>query len=175
MKILSFIVLLCFHTALNAQDDDYNKKIEKRKNKISADRWESDKGNEDGVYKARDKKTHKWGMYQITDEFTKILIPMKYDTVRFFNFNGPFTLVWNNGKVGVFVSPWIDTKGQSIECIYEDGKVVHDKEDNYYFAAKKNGKWGWVDFYTGEEQSAFTASSYSELKLTGNELSKYYH
>ncbi len=175
MKFTHLLLGVLISFSLHAQDEDYNKKIEKQKNKFAAENWEYDSGNEDGVYRAQSKKTHKWGMFQLTDDMAEMLVPMNYDTLKFFGYNRPFTFVWNDGKLGVYFSPWLDkTKGQTVACIYDSGKIFHDSEDYYYFAAKKNGKWGWVDFYTGQDQSPFIVEAVSELRLNGNQVSTYY-
>ena len=123
-----------------------------------------DSGNGDGVFKAKSKKTGKWGMYQWLYEGTKVkeMIPMNYDSVRYFPFNGNFTVVYQNGKVGIYLCEWSygEDARQTVECKYDDYKRVNARISEYaqpilYLALKKGGKWGWVDWMTGEEKSEF--------------------
>lgn len=142
------------------------------KKKLNADRIEMDEGNGDGAFKARDKKTKKWGMYQWMYSGTKVkvMIPMEYDSVKYFPFNGSFTAVYNDGKVGVYLCEWSygeDAK-QTIPCKYEDYRRINVRKDKYsratlYLAMKKDGKWGWVDWITGEEMSEFVYDSTKDL------------
>jgi len=142
------------------------------KKKLKARKIEMDEGNGDGVFKAKSRKTRKWGMYQWMYEGTKVkeLIPMAYDSLRYFPFNGAFTAVYNNGKVGIYLSAWTfdeDAK-QTIECKYEDYRRVRVRKEEYsmgtiYLAMKKNGLWGWVDWMTGEEKSDFAFETLDDL------------
>ncbi len=137
--------------------------------KLKADTIAMDMGNEDGVFKARNKKTKKWGMYQWMYEGlnTKELIPMMYDSVRYIPFNGSFTAVYNNGKVGFYLSAWsYDSARQTVPCLYEDYQrftITKDMSTKTYLAVKKNGKWGWVDWLTGEEKTEFVYDTKDDL------------
>jgi hypothetical protein len=140
-------------------------------NKLGARKIVMDQGNEDGVFRAQSRKTKKWGMYQWMYEGTdvKILIPMEYDSIRNFPFNGAFTAVYNDGKVGIYLCEWSygDDARQTVECKYEDYRRVNVKQDEYrsqlYLAMKKDGKWGWVDWITGEEKSEFIYETTKDL------------
>lgn len=129
--------------------------------KLKADQCISDSLNGDGVYKVRNKKTMKWGMIQSYSRKIGKIIPMEYDSLYFFPVNGLYTAVYKNGKLGFYLSEWSYAKKakQSVPCIYESYKTIDISFDNMtleeYLAVKKNGKWGWVDFYTGEEKSEF--------------------
>ena len=105
-------------------------------------------------------------MYQWTYEGTKTveLIPMQYDSLRYFPFNGNYTAVYNDGKVGFYLAYWSYDKQarQSVACLYEDYKRYSVKGISY-LAVKKNGKWGWVDWMTGEEKSEFKYDTPDDL------------
>ena len=139
--------------------------------KLKADKIEMDAGNGDGVFKARDKNTQKWGMYQWKFEGTnvKMMIPMEYDSIKYFPFNGSFTAVYNNGKIGIYLCEWSygDDAKQTVKCLYEDYKRFDVKVDQFstqlYLAMKKEGKWGWVNWLTGKEESEFIYDTTDEL------------
>ena len=136
------------------------------KTKLNADLVIFDPNNGDGALKARSKKTKKWGMYQFLDMNMKEkeLIPMQYDSLKFYPFNGKYTAVYNNGKVGFYLSYWSydEQAKQTVACKYEDYKRF-DADDVSKLAVKKNGKWGWVDWLTGEEKSEFIYGSTDDL------------
>ncbi|WP_457616529.1 hypothetical protein [Lutibacter sp.] len=128
---------------------------------MKADTIEMDKDNGDGVFKARNKTTKKWGMYQwrFDDLKTKMLIPMQYDSLDYFPYNANFTAVYNNDKIGFYLSAWVYNEAkQTVPCLYDDYHryiVTKDRSERTYLAVKKNGKWGWVNWLTGEEKTAF--------------------
>lgn len=135
------------------------------KKKLKADILIFDEGNGDGVFKARNKATKKWGMYQSLDENDlTTLIPAKYDSIRFFAYNSKYTAVYNKGKVGMYLSHWSynDKAKQSVSCIYEDYKK-YDADGIPKLAVKKDGKWGWIDWLTGEEKSEFKYETPDDL------------
>ena len=136
------------------------------KTKLNADLVIFDPNNGDGALKARSKKTKKWGMYQFLDMNMEVkeLIPMQYDSLNFYPFNGKYTAVYNNGKVGFYLSYWSydEQAKQTVACAYEDYKRF-DTDGVSKLAVKKNGKWGWVDWLTGEEKSEFTYNSTDDL------------
>ncbi len=144
--------------------------------KMNADKIEMDDGNGDGVFKIREKKTKKWGMYQwmYSGLKTKELIPINYDSLRYFPFNGAFTAVYNDGKVGFFLSAWsYDEKAkQTVPCLYEDYQRFTVKNSTY-LAVAKGGKWGWVDWLTGQEKTEFIYRTKEALPYPGWEQ-KYY-
>lgn len=138
--------------------------------KINASEHKLDVNNEDGVFLAKNKKTKKWGMYQAWSvKDIKEMIPPQYDSIDFFGFNAKLTGLWNNGKVGIYQSPWsygeVDAK-QTVECLYEGYKIfnvektVYDGLGSYrkyfdYVAVKKDGLWAWIDWMTGELKTDF--------------------
>lgn len=160
MNHLLILVLALASASLSAQE--ITPKILK---KIGASEYKMDRYNEDGVFIAKNKKTKKWGMFQAWSESDiKEMIPMAYDSIHFFQFNGLVTGVWNQGKVGLFPSPWsFEDAMQTVECLY-DGYKIYDVEkytdSGYpitvvYVAVKKNGLWAWIDWKTGELKTEF--------------------
>lgn len=135
------------------------------KKKLKADLLEMDPGNGDGVFRARHKKTKKWGMYQWGYEGTNTteMIPMEYDSVRFFPFNGNFTAVYKKGKVGIYLCSWsYDSVYQSVPCLYSDYQRFTAKNQTY-LAMQKDSVWGWVNWKTGEEKSSFKYATTDDL------------
>ena len=140
--------------------------------KLNASKIKMDNGNGDGVFRAKSKKTKKWGMYQWMFEGTEVneLIPMKYDEIKDFPFNGSFTAVYNDEKVGIYLCKWSygDKAKQTVACKYEDYKRIKVKTSEYssralYLAMKKDGKWGYVDWITGEEESEFIYNTVDDM------------
>lgn len=135
------------------------------KKKLKADILIFDEGNGDGVFKARKKATKKWGMYQsLGENDLTTLIPAKYDSIRFFGYNSKYTAVYNKGKVGMHLSYWSYNENTklSVPCIYEDYKNF-DADGVQKLAMKKNGKWGWVNWLTGKEESEFKYETLDDL------------
>ena len=163
MRKLLLILITTFFTLSSYSQSFPEKELLK---KLKADNIEMDKGNEDGVFKARNKKTKKWGMYQWMYEGTqtKELIPMQYDSLRNIPFNGNFSAVYNNGKVGFYLTEWSygEKAKQTVLCIYTDYQR-YNNNGSTYLAVSKDGKWGWVDWLTGEEKSGFTATTKEDL------------
>lgn len=125
------------------------------KKRLKADILIFDEGNGDGVFKARNKLSKKWGMYQsLGENDITTLIPAKYDSIRFFGYNSKYTAVYNNGKVGIYLSYWSyeDNAKQTVPCLYDDYKRF-DAYGTAKLAIKKGRKWGWIDWLTGEERS----------------------
>lgn len=181
MKIVKTFTLLCLAlitTSITIAQSFPEKAIMK---KLEARKISMDQGNGDGVFRAQSKKTKKWGMYQWMYEGTdvKMLIPMEYDSVRNFPFNGAFTAVYNDVKVGIYLCEWSYGKDakQTIECIYDGYRRINVKQDEYrsqlYLAMKKNGKWGWVDWLTGEEKSEFIYETTKDLPYPEFEQKSY--
>ena len=135
------------------------------KKKLKADILIFDESNGDGVFKARNKATKKWGMYQsLGENDIKTLIPAKYDSIQFFGYNSNYTAVYNKGKVGMYLSYWSynDNTKLSVPCIYEDYKNF-DADGVLKLAMKKDGKWGWVNWLTGKEESEFKYNTLDDL------------
>lgn len=137
---------------------------QKAKKELVTDYVIFDPINGDGVLKARNRFTDKWGMYQYVGDRSSVLIPSAYDKIEFFPFNGSFTAVYNNSKVGFYLSPWTygEDARQTVACIYEDYKK-YNADGVSKLAVKKDGKWGWVNWITGEEQSEFIYATTDDL------------
>ncbi|WP_418510340.1 WG repeat-containing protein [Corallibacter sp.] len=135
------------------------------KKKLKADILIFDESNGDGVFKARNKASKKWGMYQsLGENDLTTLIPAKYDSIRFFGYNSKYTAVYNKGKVGMHLSYWSYNENTklSVPCIYEDYKNF-DADGVLKLAMKKDGKWGWVNWLTGKEESEFKYETLDDL------------
>lgn len=137
---------------------------------MNIDKLEFDNYNGDGNFKALDSKNKKWGLFQGSDGRYNELIPSQFDSIDFFTFNGPFTGVYNNGKVGIYLSriKYNAFTRQTVACTYEDYRIIKFN-DIPYVAMQKNGKWGWVNWLTGEEKSEFISSAPEELPNPGYE------
>jgi len=161
MKRIGLITMVVFFSQLAFGQFPENE----LKKKLNADIIEMDLGNEDGVFKARNQKTKKWGMYQwmYSGVETDELIPMDYDSVSYIPFNGAFSAVYNNGKVGFHLSAWSFTDAkQTVPCLY-DSYQKYNIEHKTYLAVSRNDKWGWVDWKTGEEKSEFIYATKEDL------------
>lgn len=164
MRNLLLIITIFFTSSSYSQSFPKKELLKK----LKADTIEMDEGNEDGVFKARNEKTKKWGMYQWMYEGTQTqeLIPMQYDSLKNIPYNGTFSAVYSNGKVGFYLSQWSygEKATQTIPCIYDNYQRYTNKGTTY-LAVSKNGKWGWVDWLTGKEKSDFTAKTKEDLPL----------
>ena len=133
---------------------------------------EFDKNNGDGVFRAKLKETGKWGMYQGYNGNYNNLIPAKYDEINFFSWNGNFSIVKNNEKYGVVLSPWSNddlTNLETIPCQYEDYKIIEyesEKHPGYtdkFIAFKQKEKWAFVNYKNGKAYSEFVYDSPEDL------------
>jgi hypothetical protein len=166
MKIfhLSFLVfmILLSNTHLHSQDAKTEKKL-KRKYKFSQIIW--DKYNEDGVFKARKKKSGKWGMYQYYAGLRrpKMVIPPYYDSLGFYDNSSAYTLCKQRGKYGT-VGNGFAQKGPGKLLI----RTVHDSLAYTYghsliLASKRNGKWGLIHAETGDTIAPYFYDTKKEL------------
>jgi hypothetical protein len=138
--------------------------IEKATKELKVDLVIFDQNNGDGAFIARNKTTKKWGMFQdLGDRFDE-MIPMKYDRVNTIPYNGSFAMVYNQGKVGVYLSKWSynEQAKETVPCIYDDYYRIR-KQGIQYLALKKDNNWGWVDWLTGEEKSEFIYKATEDL------------
>lgn len=133
---------------------------------------EFDKNNGDGVFRAKLKETGKWGMYQGYNGNYNNLIPAKYDEINFFSWNGNFSIVKNNEKYGVVLSPWSNedlTNLETIPCQYEDYKIIEYESEKYpgytdkFIAFKQKEKWAFVNYKNGKSYSKFVYNSPENL------------
>lgn len=120
--------------------------IKKIKRKYDGDKIIFDPINGDLVYKMRAKETGLWGMYQ----GDKLIIPAEYDSIQFYGWNDPYTVVGKDGKFGIYTSGFSDDGKLSVDCKYDDFKT-YTFEGQFWLAGKRNGKWRWVNWYTGHE------------------------
>lgn len=172
----NYLCLFCFLIIIfcgYSQDEEQQEEVltiikayNKQNKKAKIDSIELDLENQDGIFNARLAKTQKWGMFQyVYGDFTE-LIPFEFDEVRFFSWNGRFTTVINDGKIGIYTS-FFD-QGEmaqlTVECLYEDYQIFNS-DGVIKLALKKDGKWGWVDWLTGEEKSMFKYNTPEEVPL----------
>jgi hypothetical protein len=139
--------------------------VQRAKKQLDCDLVLFDGVNGDGVFKGRNKMTQKWGMYQdLEGAAIKTIIPSTYDDITFFSWNGKFTAVELNGKIGFYLSrfSYDDQAKQSVPCIYEDYKL-YEHDNVIKLACMRDNQWGWVDWLTGEERSEFKYKSKEEL------------
>ncbi len=136
-----------------------------QKDKEKIDLIDMDGNNGDGLFKARSATSKKWGLYQYFDDEIVEAIPMQYDSLYHFPWNGNYTAVFNEGKVGFYLSYWSYNEGakESVQCMYEDYKRYITDDQIPKLAVKKDGKWGWVDWLTGEEKSEFKYGTPEDL------------
>jgi len=173
MKKLFFTIIIAFFAASSYSQTFSEKELLQ---KLDANLILLDADNEDGTFKARNKKTQKWGMFKLDNRNPVEMIPMKYDSIEYFPVNEKYTVVYNNGKIGFYLSYFDYEKNakQSVPCLYDDYKKIKIKysgENRFppinftenYLAVKKDGKWGWVDWFTGEEKSKFVYITTDEL------------
>lgn len=159
-----FVFLLIAASALEAQE-----LTKKQLKKMNLMEYHWDPYNGDGVLVGKDRGSKQWGMFQVYNEKEWVcLIPPDYDSLDFFEFNGLFTGVWRDGKVGIYLSPWSsDTAYQSVPCEFDAYKKynvewIKHSEGGYsyrtelsYVAVQQNGLWAWIDWYTGEIKTDF--------------------
>ena len=122
------------------------------------------------MFWAKHKKTGKWGMFQLTpnEKNSKELIPMVYDSINSFRFNGNVTGVWNDGKVGLYSCYWSygDGAKQTVACLYDDFRritVWRNRNRFEYTAVQKDGLWAWIDWKTGELKTEFLYETTKDL------------
>lgn len=122
--------------------------IKRLKRKFKGDKIVFDHINGDLVYKMRSETNGLWGMYQ----GDVVIIPAEFDSVAFFGWNDPFTIVGNNGKLGIYTSNFDDSGKLSVDCKYEDFHT-YTYEGQFWLAGKRDGKWRWVNWFNGNETS----------------------
>lgn len=149
---------LCIHQEDSSYEESIMLAFNKLNKKNNIDSLVLDSGNGDGVFKARGKNDLKWGMYQYYDQKNiQELIPMKYDSLHFFPWNGNYTAVYLNGKVGTYLSYW--TYGveacEGVPCEYDEYQRFTKEDGTPVLALRKGKYWGWVDWLTGKVKSEF--------------------
>ena len=153
-----------------SQDKDLDKKMKKM---LGVKEIEWDHYNEDGVFKARSKNSGKWGMYQYFYEGKrpKTLVPMKYDSLGFYDHSSNFTIVKNKGKYGLLSSPWGDHSELIVRCMYQQLKYAEGYSG--LIAAKGNNLWAYIDTETGDTLIPFVHNSYADLPKPSSYFYKY--
>ncbi len=175
MKHIQSIFLLTFFILVNFAPLFSQKQLMEM---VNADLIEMDKNNGDGTFQARDKETKKWGMYQFSFDngAPTEMIPKQYDSIQYFGVNEKFTAVYNNDKLGIYTCyfDYQEEAKETVPCLYDDFKIIivpYSGEDRFppitysevYLTLKKNGKWGWVNWFTGEEKSQFIYKTTDDL------------
>ena len=159
LTLLSLILIQSYCLAQGLPEDNIRKLLR-------VDKIDSDPNNGDGTFRARNKKTRKWGLYQWYyngDEY-QILVPAEYDSLHFIPFNGNFSIVYRGDKAGVYLSYWSysDEARESIACLYDDYQR-YTANGVTYLAMKRDGYWGWVDWKNGKERSSFLYENKEDL------------
>ncbi len=135
---------LLFTTCLSAQsenDIDSVQKLFKARDYTWVD-------FDNNIFKMRKAFSSKWGLFSWNDEGL-VLLPMEYDSVSFMVDYEPFSIVKRKGKYGIYLLPYeIHDAAERINCTYDELKKVetqaHDSDP--ILLAKKNGKWGQIDW-----------------------------
>jgi len=122
--------------------------INRLKKKFNGDLIVFDDVNGDLVFKMRNKETGKWGMYQ----GDKNIIPAEFDTIQFYGWNDPYTILGKDGLFGIYTSAFGNDGKLSVPCRYEDFKT-YTYEGQYWLAGQRDGKWRWVNWFWGNEHS----------------------
>ncbi len=141
---------------------------------------------EDGLFFGRSKKTKKWGFFQIYGEEyddLQILVPAEYDSISNMRYNANFVAVYQSNQVGIYQTTARnqgEKPGITIPCAYEDYKITQVYSPSFewygevpFLALKKNGKWAWVDWFTGELKTPFDFDKYEDLPPIKSEWVKW--
>lgn len=119
------------------------------------------------IYQLRNKKTHKWGMFDWYNQ----LIPMEYDTIIPFKQFQPFTIARKAGHYVVIFWPY-DTETfrfingnqfENMEIITLHGV---DFNSHYFLVACKKGKWGCLDWQDLSTLIPFCYANATAVPLT---------
>jgi hypothetical protein len=156
----------CMHQEDGSYEESIMLAFNKLNKKNKIDSLVLDSGNGDGVFKARGRKDSKWGMYQYYDQKNiQELIPMQYDSLEFFPWNGNYTAVYLNGKVGVYLCYWTygDDACESVPCEYDNYQRFKKEDGTPILAFQKGKYWGWVDWLSGKPKSEFQYESLDAL------------
>ncbi|WP_421754242.1 hypothetical protein [Croceimicrobium sp.] len=121
--------------------------------------------NGDGIFIGRSAENGLWGMFQGWDSQYQMLIPQAYDSLRFFPWNGDYTAVFKNAKVGFYLSSWsgMEEGKQSIPCEYDDYQRATKEDGTPVLAVQKTGQWAWIDWRNGELKTELKYDSFEAL------------
>ncbi len=157
--------------------EGYSRANRRRLEKLNADTIALDGNNGDGMFKARVASSQKWGLYQDYGDSIHVKIPPQFDSIVNYSWNAPFTLVANNDRWGIYLWEWGDSVdyNRDIPCLYEECKRVKSSSSGrFYLAAKLDGYWFWVDWYTGKRTTKQVWKTYDEMTLSYYDRSSYY-
>ena len=131
-----------------------------------------DQENQDGIFKALNKKTNKWGMFQYFEgRRPKRLVSFKYDSLGFYKFNASFTIVKNNGKYGLISDPWGEPKAKLIvKCKHDQLRYV---KNGYGMLASKRGKnWAYIN-EQGDTLIPYASKTFEDLPIPNRQFLKH--
>lgn len=142
---------------------------------VNADSIDMDRINGDGLFKAKNIVSQKWGLYQGYGDTIIMKIPPHYDSLYYFGWNYPYTIVFNNGLAGIYLWDWTEVDDKpTVNCIYEDYKKVESSSGYYYYAGKIDGKWFWIDWFKNKKTRNMSWDTYEEMELSYYDRSSYY-
>ena len=170
-KYLLILITIILSNIVFAQSEKDTKIVQ---HALNAKQIIWDEYNGDGVLKAQNKKTGKWGMYQywFNSKKPEKLVLMKYDSLGFYTHTSSYTIVKNNNKYGVLGSAWegIEPKTQ-VKCLYQMLRYVRGSRN--IIAAKGNNKWGYVSTETGDTLIPFAFNKFSDLPMPHNNFKEH--
>lgn len=170
MKYL-FFILLVFSIYFNtfSQTESQEKYIKKE---LGVKQIVWDKENQDGVFKALDKKTNKWGMFQYFEgRRPKKLVSFKYDHIDFYKVNAAFTIVKNKGKYGLISDPWGEPKAKLIvKCKHNELRYV--KNGYEMIASKQDGFWAYIN-QNGDTLIPYASKTFEDLPAPSRQFTKH--
>jgi len=144
MKKFFFPLLILISASLSAQSEseiDSIQKVFKARDYTWVD-------EENKIFKMRKAFSAKWGLFSWNIS-EKQLLPMVYDSVSFMTDYEPFSIVKRKGKYGIYLLPFeITDAAQGINCIYDELRKVEEEphDSQPLLLAKKDGKWGQIDW-----------------------------
>lgn len=143
----------------NREELEFIKAIRRKK---GFDYVEFDRMNNNEIFRARSRRLGKWGLYKGFDvNTTETLIPSEFDSLYMFPNENNFTVAFKAGKVAIYTMLNYQVKKIS-DPVYDDFKRVNNN-DMDYLAVKKQGRWGWVDWFDGEIKVNSISTSFEEL------------
>ncbi len=154
---------------LSREELEFIKAVRRKK---GFDFVEFDRINGNDIFIARQGRLRKWGMYKGKDvNNLDQLIPNEFDSLEFFPSNNNFSPVYLGGKVGFYTM--VDYEVKKIASTeYEAFKRVK-LNDLDYLAVQKQGRWGWMDWYSGEIKVNSISPEFEKLP-TPDWKSKFY-
>ncbi len=170
IPFLLFIAISFISANTIAQGEAMTKKMLK---KLHASEIIWDTYNYDGVFKAKNKKTGKWGMFQYWEDLSepKVLINYGYDSLGFYNHSSNYTLVKQNNKYGLLGQPWGDDPAVLIiDCKYDLLKYSGIRN---VIIANIDNKWGYLNSVNSDTIIPFAFNSKSELPTPSSNFIKY--